>query len=198
METIGVFYQANVFWLMPLLIFTARVVDVSIGTLRIIFLSRGLRYLAPLCGFFEVLVWLLAISQIMQNLDSWINYLSYAAGYAMGNYIGMAIEHRLAMGLIALRVISNKDPAELVSRLKGSHFGVTIMDGRGAEGKVHIIFMVIKRKNLPYVARMLKECMPNAFVTVDDVRAASGGVFPLSKAHLATSGHRAVREKKGK
>ncbi len=198
MDTLGTFYQGNAFWILPMLIFTARVVDVSIGTLRIIFLSRGLRYLAPLCGFFEVLVWLLAISQIMQNLDSWMNYLCYAAGFAMGNYIGMAIEHKLAMGVIALRVISNKDPAELVTRLKGAHFGVTILEGRGAEGKVHLIFMVVKRKNLPYVARILKECMPSAFVTVDDVRSASGGVFPLSKAHLAAGGHRALREKKGK
>lgn len=198
MDTLGTFYQENAFWILPILIFTARIVDVSIGTLRIIFLSRGLRYLAPVCGFFEVLVWLLAISQIMQHLGTWINYLSYAGGFAMGNYIGMAIEQKLAMGLIALRVISHKDPAELVTRLKGAHFGVTILEGCGVEGRVHLIFMVVKRKNLPYVARILKECMPNAFVTVDDVRSASGGVFPLAKAHLATGGHRALREKKGK
>lgn len=198
MDTLGAFYQENAFWVLPVLIFTARIVDVSIGTLRIIFLSRDLRFLAPVCGFFEVLVWLLAIRQIMQNLDSWMNYLSYAGGFAMGNYIGMVIEHKLAMGLIALRVISNKDPAELVARLKGAHFGVTVLEGRGAEGNVHLIFMVIKRRNLPYVAQILKECIPNAFVTVDDVRSAKGGVFPLPKAHLAADGHRALREKKGK
>lgn len=198
MDMTGTFFQDNAFWLLPLLIFSARVVDVTIGTLRIIFLSRGLRRLAPVCGFVEVLIWLMAISQIMQNLDSWLNYVAYAGGFAMGNFIGMTIEGKLAMGLMSLMVITNKEPSELVERLKGEHFGVTIMEGRGSQGKVNIIIMVVKRKALPHAAAILKKCMPEAFVTVDDVRSAAGGVFPLAKAHLALSGNISAREKRGK
>ncbi|MBM3316827.1 MAG: hypothetical protein FJY75_03145, partial [Candidatus Eisenbacteria bacterium] len=84
---------------LPLAIVVARVIDVSLGTVRVILLNRGMRYLAPLLGFFEVLIWLLAIGQIMQNLSNWACYLAYATGFALGNFTGLWIEGRLAMGL---------------------------------------------------------------------------------------------------
>jgi len=78
-------------WFLPLFILLARTVDVSLGTLRVIFVARGHQWLAPLTGFFEILIWLLAVSQIMSNLDNWICFLAYPAGYALGAYLGMCI-----------------------------------------------------------------------------------------------------------
>ncbi|HPA70469.1 MAG TPA: DUF5698 domain-containing protein, partial [Bacteroidales bacterium] len=84
--------------LLPLFIFLARIFDVSLGTLRIIFVTKGMRIIAPLVGFFEVLIWLLAISRIMQDLDNWVSYIAYAGGFATGNFVGMYLEERLAIG----------------------------------------------------------------------------------------------------
>ena len=106
MEWIQQFTDYPVFnWvILPALIFVSRIFDVSFGTLRIIFVSRGKRSIAPFLGFFEVLIWLLAISQIMQNLNNFACYIAYAGGFAMGNYIGMRIEEKLAMGTMIIRV----------------------------------------------------------------------------------------------
>ena len=80
--------------LLPALIFLARILDQSIGTLRLIFLSKGMKYIAPFLGFFEVIIWLLAVGQIMQHLDNWLCYVAYGAGFAMGNFIGITLEER--------------------------------------------------------------------------------------------------------
>ena len=86
------------FIILPILIFIARVCDVSIGTMRIIFISRGAKILAPLLGFFEILIWLVAIGKVMQNLDNIACYVAYAGGFATGNFVGIRIEEKLAMG----------------------------------------------------------------------------------------------------
>ena len=118
-----VFNSAHAIWLIPLLIFLARVVDVAIGTLRIIFVSKGMKYLAPILGFFEVFIWLVAIGQIMQNLTNWVNYVAYSAGFATGNFIGMFIESKLAMGLVSLRIITERDAKPLIEDLRRENFG---------------------------------------------------------------------------
>ena len=89
------------------LIFLARICDVSIGTMRIIFVSKGKRNIAPILGFFEVLIWITAISKIMENLDNYVNFIAYAAGFATGNFVGMIIEEKLAMGILMIRVFAN-------------------------------------------------------------------------------------------
>ena len=93
---------------LPILIFLARICDVSIGTMRIIFVSKGKKNIAPVLGFFEVLIWITAISKIMQNLDNYVNYIAYAGGFATGNFIGMLIEERLAMGILMIRVFAHE------------------------------------------------------------------------------------------
>ena len=104
------FFDSDLFSyvLMPLLIFLARICDVSIGTMRIIFVSKGKRNIAPILGFFEVLIWITAISKIMQNLDNYVNYIAYAAGFATGNFVGMIIEEKLAMGIQMIRVFAHE------------------------------------------------------------------------------------------
>ncbi|HEX2991004.1 MAG TPA: DUF5698 domain-containing protein, partial [Anaerolineales bacterium] len=84
--------------ILPLIIFLTRVLDVTLGTLRIIFISRGRKYLAPLLGFIEVLIWITVVSQIIGGASNFAAYFAYAAGFAVGNYVGMWIEERLAIG----------------------------------------------------------------------------------------------------
>lgn len=168
------------YMLLPLAIVCARIFDVSIGTLRIIFVGRGLRYVAPVLGFFEVLIWLIAISQIMSNLTNWINYVAYATGFALGNFVGMAIEERMAMGLIAVRIITQKDATELIAAIGKNDFGVTSVPAQGINGDVHLIFSIVKRKNKEQILKLVWKFNPTAFVSIEDVRSAHEGIFPSS------------------
>jgi uncharacterized protein YebE (UPF0316 family) len=115
--------------ILPLIIFIARIFDVTLGTLRIIFVSRGKRNLAPILGFFEVFIWIVVISQLVQNLESFTAYIGYAAGFAAGNYVGMWLEDKLALGTYILRMITSEDITELVSRLREAGYGVTRVEG---------------------------------------------------------------------
>lgn len=166
-------------WLViPLLIFVARILDVTLGTLRIIFLGRGKKFLAPAFGFFEVLIWLVAIRQIMQNLNNPVTYLAYAAGFAAGNFIGIYLESKLAIGTLIVRIITQRDAAELVNHLRAAGYGVTSLDAEGMSGQVKLIYTVIKRKCLPEVIENIKQFNPRSFVSVEEIQSASAGVFP--------------------
>jgi uncharacterized protein YebE (UPF0316 family) len=168
----------NIWLLTPLLIFLARIFDVTIGTIRIISLSRGRRILAPILGFFEVLIWLFAIRQIFANLEHISAFIAYAAGFAAGNLVGMLIEEKLALGHLALRLITAADATPLVERLRAEQFGVTTVAAQGQTGAVQLIFMVIERREYDRVMEIVRKLQPNAFVSVSDVRSASEGVFP--------------------
>lgn len=161
----------------PLLIFGARVVDVSLGTMRIIFLSRGQRLLAPLLGFFEVLIWLIAIQQVMQNLNNPISYIAYAAGFATGNLGGIYLENKLAIGKLMVRIVTNRDATQLAAHLRESGYRVTSLEAEGATGPAKLIFTVIQRKDLAAVMTRINRFNPNAFVSVDEIRAASEGAL---------------------
>ncbi|HIC96604.1 TPA: DUF2179 domain-containing protein [Candidatus Bipolaricaulota bacterium] len=168
-------------WLIPLFIFFARIVDVSMGTVRVIFIARGMRLLAPLLGFFEVLIWLLAISQIIQNLTNFVSYLTYAGGFAAGTYVGIWLENKLSLGVVLVRIITQQEAKELIERLQAERYGVTTVPARGTRGPVKIIYTIIKRRDIPTVVKMIREFNPHAFYSIADVRAVSAGVFPLPK-----------------
>ena len=162
---------------MPFLIFLARICDQSIGTMRIIFVSKGKRNIAPILGFFEVLIWIVAISKIMQNLDNYINYIAYAAGFATGNLVGMIIEEKLAMGIQMVRVFANERGQELVANLNKNGYGATVVEGHGARGQVHLIYTIVHRSELNMVVDVITTFNPKAFYTIEDIRAASEGIF---------------------
>ncbi len=163
--------------LLPVLIFIARILDQSIGTMRLIFLSKGMRHIAPVLGFFEVIIWLLAIGQIMQHLNNWLCYVAYGAGFAMGNFIGITLEERLSIGTSIIRVILPGQASELINALKLQDFGLTLLDADGAKGKVKILFSIIRRKEIPVFLNTLHLYHPSAFYTIEDVRATKEGVF---------------------
>lgn len=170
---------------LPLIIFVARIFDVSLGTLRIIFVSRGKRNLAPILGFFEVLIWIVVISQLVQNLESATAYIGYAAGFAAGNYIGMWLEDKLALGTYIMRLITAEEVEDLVNRLREDGFGVTRVEGEGKLGKVHLVYTFVKRRDVEEVLALIHEIKPNAFVSMEEVRSTEKGIFPVGLAAQA-------------
>ncbi|HEX2994072.1 MAG TPA: DUF2179 domain-containing protein [Anaerolineales bacterium] len=163
---------------LPLIVFLARLADVTLGTMRIIFISRGKKYLAPLFGFVEVFIWITVVSQIVRGAQNIVAYLAYAAGFAIGNYVGMLVEERLAIGTLVIRVILPKEGASLVNCLRVEGYGVTYVDGHGANGPVTLIYTVVMRKDLSRVISLIQECQPKAFFTVEELRSAQQGIFP--------------------
>ena len=171
-------------FLLPLLIFIARVTDVTLGTVRVIFVARGLKYLAPIVGFFEIIIWLLAIGQIMKNLSNPICYIAYAGGFAMGNYVGIWIAEKLSLGVVLIRVITSKDASELIEYLKTAEYGVTIVEAKGTAGNVQVVFTIVPRREVPSVANLIKQFNPKAFYTIEEVGFVERGIFPVRKTWL--------------
>ncbi len=178
MDLIGLDQELVTWVLTPILICLARVMDVTLGTVRIMFVSRGWKTLAPFLGFFEVLIWLLAIRQIMQNLDNPLSYIGYATGYALGNFVGISLDGRLAVGTLSVQIITLKDAAGLAQRLRAAGWGVTCLDGQGAKGRVKVIFTIIPRKDLRRVTELICAEQPDSFLSVSDVQSAHSGTFP--------------------
>ena len=167
---------------LPFLIFIARILDVSIGTIRIVMVSKGQKVWAPILGFFEVLIWLIAISRIFQNLDNWMNYVAYAGGFATGNYIGLIIEEKLAMGIVKIQIITRKNAADLIVNLRHAGYGITHHEARGSSETVSIIYSIIKRNEIQKVENIVKTTNPKAFYSIEDVKSVSHGIFPVREA----------------
>ena len=167
--------------LFAFVIFAARICDVSIGTLRIILLSRGMRFLPPILGFVEVLIWLSVVSQVVRNLTTPMLLIAYAGGYATGNYLGIRIEGKLRFGTVILRIITRKDASEMIKTLRDLDYGVTKVEADGAQGPVHIVFTVVKRRDLRDVIEIMRRFHPHAFYTVEDVREVHEGMFPVRR-----------------
>ncbi|NLF21758.1 MAG: DUF2179 domain-containing protein [Lentisphaerae bacterium] len=163
---------------LPVLIFCARIVDVSLDTMRILYMNRGRKVIAPLLGFVQALIWILAVSQVMKNLANPICYLAYGAGFATGNYVGMRIEEKVATGLLTLRIITPSDLSPLVAALRQAGHGVTILTGRGSSNTpVNVAFIVLRRRHMPTVERIIREHAPTAFYSTEEVRATTGGTL---------------------
>ncbi|MEX2464025.1 MAG: DUF2179 domain-containing protein [Balneolaceae bacterium] len=154
----------------PLFIFFARILDVSMGTIRIMFVSKGYRGKATMIGFVEVLIWIVIVAQIISNLDNWINYVAFAGGFAAGNFIGMSIEEKMKMGVQIFRIIVGEGSEALIAALKEDDFRVTSLDGEGKYGPVKVIFTVAKRKRWQHLSDILNKYAPNAFYSVEDVK----------------------------
>ena len=140
------FYDSSLFTyvILPALIFLSRIFDVTIGTLRIVMVSKGQKVWAPFLGFFEVLIWLIAISKIFQNLDNWVCYVTYAGGFATGNYIGLILEEKLAVGIVKIQIITRKKASKLIRNLTEAGYGITHHAAQGSTEEVSIIYSIIE------------------------------------------------------
>ena len=167
--------------IVPLLIFIARILDVSIGTIRIIMVSKGSKILAPILGFFEAIIWLLAITQVMQHLSNIACFIAYGFGFAMGNYVGIVIEEKIALGLQAVRFITKDTVDVLTMALRDEGYGATVIEATGGKGKVNIIYSIVPRKNIDNVLTLAREIDPNVFVSIQDIRSVKSGFIPSKR-----------------
>lgn len=172
-------------YLLPFIIFFGRIIDVTLGTLRIIFVSKGEKYKAPIFGFFEVLIWIVVISEILSRANDMIAYVSYAAGYATGNYVGIMIEQRIAFGIMLFRVYTKKSGKELVALLSSDGYGATTIQGTGSKDKIDIVEAVVERKAMKKIVKILTEYDPDVFYVTEDVRARQRGIFPQAPSILS-------------
>ena len=153
-----------------LLIFCLRLTDVTLGTLRILMTVRGRKYLAALIGFFEVTIFIVAVSQVVRNVHNVWMVLGYSLGFAAGTLVGMTIEERLALGFTVVRIISTDIENKIAEALRALGYGVTEMTGQGLRGAVEILEVVVQRHDLPVVLQTIDEVDSRAFVTVEETR----------------------------
>lgn len=180
------FFSSDIFlWvILPFLIFLSRIFDQSIGTLRLIFSSKGMKQLSPFFAFFESLIWLIAISQIMKHLDNIACFIAFAGGYAAGNYCGIWLEEKISIGNVVIRLIPKKDTTPLIKHLRELNYGVTVVDVDGSLGPTKMLFTTVRRKDAKKVIEIIKEFNPSAFYTIDEVRVVSEGYFPQNEGSI--------------
>ena len=175
-ETLGISENIFAYLILPLLIFLARIFDVSINTIRIIYVLGGRRFTATLLGFFESFIWLMAIRQIFAHLDNWVSYMAYPAGFACGIFVGMIIEEKIAYGKVIVRIITRREVGALLQYLNQQGFRYTHVNAQGPDGHENLVFTVLQRERLEDLLSTLKEILPTAFYTVEKVnRAAESG-----------------------
>lgn len=159
-----------------LFIFFARVADVSMATVRMLLIVRGKKYLAGALGFLEAAIYILALERVVGSLDNWVNLIVYASGFAAGNVVGSIIEGKMAIGTIMARIVPNKTcDVDLAGQLRSMGFGVTVLEGVGKDGPIHMLDTTLHRKELPLLLNHLKKTDAGAFITVSDARETKGG-----------------------
>lgn len=166
----------------PIAVFFLRVTDVSMATVRMLLIMRGRRFLAPLIGFFEILIWVTAIGIVVQHLQSPLHVVGYAGGFAAGSFLGLLLEERLALGLATIRTVVRSGGPELSAELREAGFGVTEMAGRGREGVVEVLYSVLPRRRVPTALELIHRGAPDSFVVVDEPRGVHRGwLYPAKK-----------------
>lgn len=173
LSNLGISQEVYSYLLLPFLIFLARICDVSINTIRIIYVLGGRKATATVLGFFESFIWLLAISQIFEHLDNWICYVAYPGGFAVGILVGMIIEERIAYGKVIVRIITRKETIPLSTFLEGMEFRYTSLKATGRDGEENVVFTVLERERLDELLNFLRQSLPTAFYTIERVNRAS-------------------------
>lgn len=157
-------------WLGALGIFALRVSDMSLDTIRVLFVMRGRKSLAWGLGFFQSMIFVIAISSVLTHLGNPLNVIGYAAGFATGNVVGMLIEERLAIGHIRINVVSSRRSHAVVEALRSAGFAVTEIPARGKDGMVGLMEVGVLRKDVDKVETIVRDADPDAFITTEDVR----------------------------
>lgn len=174
--------------ILPLLIFLARIGDVSMETIRVIYISRGIKFIAPIIAFFEIIIWLLAMEVVLKDLSNVVYFMAYAFGFAAGTYVGLVIEERLSIGTVILRIVTTEESTDEIAKfLEAEHFGVTYLDAKGSRGDVRIILTLVNRTDVPRITEHIEMTNPKAFFSIEDIRYVSQGVF-RPKARPSLSG----------
>jgi uncharacterized protein YebE (UPF0316 family) len=159
----------------PFLICALRIVDVSLDTMRVLSAVRGGRWTAASLGFFQALIWIVAVGNAIKHLNSWYHVLGYAAGFAIGTLVGITIERRLAYGLATVQIVSQHGGVEIAEALRARGYGATEIPGFGRDGGVEIVRSVVQRQHLGEVMRIVDQWDSLAFVTAEEPRILRGG-----------------------
>ena len=162
---------------MALAIFLLRVCDMTLDTLRVLFIVRGDRPLVWFLGFFQSAIWVLAITSVLGHLSNPLAWVGYAAGFATGNVVGMMIEDKLAIGYRHLRVISSHRGSEVADAIRQAGYGVTEVAGQGRDGAVAVVNASVRRRDLGRLEGLIRQADPEAFVAVEEVRPVHRGYF---------------------
>jgi uncharacterized protein YebE (UPF0316 family) len=161
-----------------IIIFLAKTVEVSISTIRLVYVNKGERVKGAVLGSVEVMIWLLVVSSVLNNIvNDPFKMIAYAAGFSLGNYLGVSIESKIAIGLSSIQVIVDEEVGNVLANiLRDNEFGVTIIDGKGkADNKKALLFVQLKRKKIPAAIKLIKTTNPNAYISVNDVKSTVGG-----------------------
>jgi len=186
--------------ILPLLIFLARICDVSMETIRVIYISKGIKYLAPIIAFFEIVIWLLAMEVVMKDLSNIANFLAFAFGFAMGTYTGLVIEEKLSIGMVIMRIVTTEESNDgIVSFMQSENYGITTLDATGSRGNVKMILSLVSRADVARITEHIQSINPHAFFSIEDVRYVNEGVFRLKKPNRITGlFHSFIRPQKKK
>lgn len=164
-------------WLGAGLIFVLRVSDMSLDTMRMLFVMRGRKKIAWTLGFFQSAIFVVAITRVLANLGNPLNVIGYAAGFATGNVVGMWIEERLAIGYTHLNIVSPRRGAAIAERLRAAGYAVTEISARGKDGMVTLMNSSVLRKSADSVQKLVNEVDPDAFITTEEVRSVRRGFW---------------------
>ena len=164
-------------WVGALVIFILRVLNMTLDTLRMLFMLRGKKTLSWVFGFFVSVIYVLLLTSILSNLNSLLYIISYAAGFATGGVVGMWIEERMAIGFTHIQIISSRRGVALAQNLREGGFGVTEVPARGKDGMVSLLNLSVRRNQVADVEEIINECDADAFVTSEDVRPMRRGFF---------------------
>ncbi|MBO9371429.1 MAG: DUF2179 domain-containing protein [Chloroflexi bacterium] len=154
-----------------LLIFVLRVIGISLSTVATILTVQGRKLLAVLTGSLSTLIYVVAIAQVVTNLQNLVNLAAYVIGFGVGTWVGMLLEERMALGFSEVRIISTESGDAVAAAMRAAGFGVTQMEGRGRTGSVSIVDVFVPRRSLPTVLKVAEETDPQAIVTVSEARA---------------------------
>lgn len=165
-----------------LLIFSLRIIDVSMGTIRIIYVFKGRRWIAAGIGFVEISIFIYALGNVVANLDNWLNIIAYSLGFAGGTILGSVIEEKMALGFMTVQIIpSTGHQADLANLLREEGFGVTSFDAWGRDGSKVVLLVHLFRKDWGKLQEILNKRDQSAFITVMDTRSTKGGYLKLLK-----------------
>ena len=179
--------EIYVWIILPLLIFFARICDVSLETIRVIYISKGIKYLAPIIAFFEIVIWLLAMEVVMNDLANIANFFAFAFGFAAGTYIGLVLEEKLSIGMVILRIVTTEESNDsIIAFMQKENYGTTSMDATGSRGSVKMILSLVNRVDVPRIMAHLEKTNPTAFFSIEDVRYVNSGVFRPKKPNTIT------------
>lgn len=158
--------------LIYVLIFLAKMVEVTLATIRNVLINRGEKVRGAFIGFFEVLIWVIVVANVLGNVtEDPLKVVVYCLAFSVGNYIGVTIENKLAIGNAFIQAVVSEDSKdELSSYLRQQGFGVTIVEGQGMNGVVDVLMIYLKRKCVPEAIDVIKEYCPTSLITVNDVR----------------------------